>query len=598
MTIYNGSTMVKYMDDIKKSNIIMTVISWVLVFFMIAFTFFAFGTSFTFASDEYTEEQSEFISNAEDEIDRNIRIMAVQASATSSYSIDDIYDILNKCKRASGTQYVWAVSDTDAVAALNSILQNLNHTTSTGNTTVGTQLYNIYSLLMDCISSPVASEPTLYNIVSYIETFISSGLFDVNTQSSYLSDIRTQNDNIGNTASNIYNALMYTEPNGNINSTGKYLYDIAYYISPICEMLEMSIEPNVENIANYTEHIDNDIHNIQTWLDDMFNYKIEGTEEIEEVPLLYYITASSNTQLPANPNTASYRDVNTASYPVTPIFQPYIPIEYIDEEGNVDILFRLNSGYTFAEGFLFNQPRIGYISAGPSPDFSQTAKQLSYTSYTYDINEDRTALLMHVHFDTNQYANWDSTAGGIVTDTYKALSYVITISRSNIVFNYNGNQSSTVATLKPVVTVITKTEGTKKSYFEIWRELYGSDDLITAKEAQKPLEQQVLSDFTGQGDASVSLSDATTAKDISGQLKNGLNTDVNASNAFQVFDNNASAFWGWFSSDNASYFTLYDTSNNTNTRHTKALEGELHYDIPDLYTEYNNIVDQYRNGGK
>ena len=81
--------------------------------------------------------------------------------------------------------------------------------------------------------------------------------------------------------------------------------------------------------------------------------------------------------------------------------------------------------------------------------------------------------------------------------------------------------------------------------FDKFEDLYASDDLIAAKEAQQSTESQVLSDFTGSGSAAVSTNDLGLAKDTSNALSSGLNTGVSASESFKVFDPSSSLFT-WF----------------------------------------------------
>ena len=86
-----------------------------------------------------------------------------------------------------------------------------------------------------------------------------------------------------------------------------------------------------------------------------------------------------------------------------------------------------------------------------------------------------------------------------------------------------------------------------------------SDDIIQAKENSTPVIDEALNDFTGSGSASAGVSDISGAKNVSSSLKSGLNSGGSISDSLTVFSP-ANAFWGWFSQDNANYFTPYSQS--------------------------------------
>lgn len=87
------------------------------------------------------------------------------------------------------------------------------------------------------------------------------------------------------------------------------------------------------------------------------------------------------------------------------------------------------------------------------------------------------------------------------------------------------------------------------------RRMYASDDELSAKEAQQQYEADALTDFTGSGSASASGSDRNGVKFVQNNLKSGLNTGGSVSDGLGAFSS-TSAFWGWFSTDNKSYFDV------------------------------------------
>lgn len=98
-------------------------------------------------------------------------------------------------------------------------------------------------------------------------------------------------------------------------------------------------------------------------------------------------------------------------------------------------------------------------------------------------------------------------------------------------------------------------------------DVYASDDLIQAKQAQQSVEDGVLTDFTGQGSESMSLSDVGGVKNVSSNAKQFLGTGSSGSNALSVFNVNGQGLWQWFSQT---------TSNNLDTTTpTRGLDGYL-----------------------
>lgn len=94
----------------------------------------------------------------------------------------------------------------------------------------------------------------------------------------------------------------------------------------------------------------------------------------------------------------------------------------------------------------------------------------------------------------------------------------------------------------------------KLSALDIIKNEIASPDLVQAKEESAPTTKQALDDFTGDGSSAPTPSTVSTASDISDSMAEGFDTGESADSALTVF-NPANALWGWFSEDNASYFT-------------------------------------------
>lgn len=85
--------------------------------------------------------------------------------------------------------------------------------------------------------------------------------------------------------------------------------------------------------------------------------------------------------------------------------------------------------------------------------------------------------------------------------------------------------------------------------------MYADDDMIEAKEASQEVIQDTLDNFTGSGAGAAKKSQTSGAKDISAGLQSGLDAGGSTGDALDVFSP-ANAFWGWFSTDNANYFSV------------------------------------------
>lgn len=106
------------------------------------------------------------------------------------------------------------------------------------------------------------------------------------------------------------------------------------------------------------------------------------------------------------------------------------------------------------------------------------------------------------------------------------------------------------------------------------------DDTIAAKNANKPQEQAVLSEFTGTGNASASVGDYSDIASGLGSVKGGITTNVSVSNAFGIFNN----------SDGYNWFTSNTTNNlNTSGQNNRKSANEVEY------TYYNSQLEAIYN---
>lgn len=94
----------------------------------------------------------------------------------------------------------------------------------------------------------------------------------------------------------------------------------------------------------------------------------------------------------------------------------------------------------------------------------------------------------------------------------------------------------------------------KLRFLEDIEKVIANEDIEQAREESSPTTKQALEEFTGDGSSAPTPSTVSTASDISDSMAEGFDTGESADSALTAF-NPASALWGWFSEDNASYFT-------------------------------------------
>lgn len=81
--------------------------------------------------------------------------------------------------------------------------------------------------------------------------------------------------------------------------------------------------------------------------------------------------------------------------------------------------------------------------------------------------------------------------------------------------------------------------------YEDFKFLYADDNSLAAKKANQNQENSVLTNFTGSGSASASVSDYNDIASASSAVKNGLSSNASPSNVLGVFNGNDG--FGWFS---------------------------------------------------
>lgn len=141
---------------------------------------------------------------------------------------------------------------------------------------------------------------------------------------------------------------------------------------------------------------------------------------------------------------------------------------------------------------------------------------------------------------------------------------------------------------------------TKKDYYTVFenlidrnilklfkqaKEVFFDDKTIAAKKANQDQEDSVLSNFTGSGAASASVSDFGAVKDSMVDLKAGFNGGASSSDTFSFLSGDSNA-WDWFTQDTANDV---DRTQRSNTRLLRG-SSDVASDTPLLDSYYTAIL--------
>lgn len=303
------------------------------------------------------------------------------------------------------------------------------------------------------------------------------------------------------------------------SSTNNYVYRIHDNTNTIeQELMDIHSEHGglIQSILD-TLYFDNVIY-INTYIDNYIDVNIQSNS-----------LTNANTKL----NNYPYNGDNTGNK----YFNSIIPVSELDNKNDITIYFPFNNIgdiSTYSRSFTKNI----YVSTD-GINF-EMIRSVNITN-NYEINDNKFICRITIDADLSNY----NYIGNVI--------YQISFSNNN---NNNFNNCTPY--------ILTQ-NNVKKSYFELWRELYASEDIINSKEQQKPLEETILGEFTGDGSASVSIGDASNMAEISSDIKNGFNAGGSVGGLMSVFNSNDTTLFSWFTqivSDEIN--TLYNPTRSNN----------------------------------
>lgn len=523
------------------------------------------------ASDVVTLEPITSVDTDVIEVDNKLRELASIMATNSTYDANDIYLLLASVISGNKIQ----VLDSSVLSKLGQIYDSLY----TGN---GTSGYPIASYLADAIGYNANSSDDIMTLLSqislslggYVVSSSAEGVWGyIVTIKGVLDDIYDSlggSGNIGGLLGTIDTGI--TNLNTKLQTVNTNLGSILGLQTTINNSLS-TIHSDLTTSNSSLSHIDSDLHDLKQWLNDTF-YLAQNIEDI------YYLEYCFNPNDYTN-NVYTY-PVSSGQYRLN--FNPIVPVNKLDSE-SVIIYQKYDTPITIVNSedysFVFNLPNI-------------TGQGLyEYTRLdTYFANNlsfeliDEYTLKITIKFKSTSITSSDYVAFFIGPALGRCISpndyplnpymYSFVVSNTNLIEHIDSDLHSQLDILNR------------------FKELYASDDLVSAKEEQQTFEDTALEDFTGEGEASASLSDLGNASDVSKALKNGLSSGGSSGNALEVF-NSSSSFWGWFSQDCRSYFvvTVPSTANPQPVLRSSTSLPKFTDDIPDVLTPIN---DDYERG--
>lgn len=525
------------------------------------------ASTLVFADDDESSisESSEVLSSDLPE-DADIRaiatdiynIMSDNGTRATPKTLDDVYSLIYNI--------FYNTSGGSAVNEIVTIRQRVNSILTLLQTTDQT-ISDIYS----CINADY--DTTGISIYDQLASII-IGLFTIDPDDGDLS--------ISETLVYIYSEL---------EDLHTYLYAFYTQFLATPNLTQSQVTTAINNAVN------NHLTNIEDWLSGIRSVLLNIRSDIQS-----YLTTTNSTLSSLLTELQNYHnDYNNISWSNGGSF-----MGMYSELGGSTITSIPNTGGDFYFVYLFNNPASSPYLYKVTFPFGSANTNFDFTYNLLDIYQSPDNLTYYAYTFNGKY--WfehtkrapsliiDSTFNS--TNTFNNIYYAFKIHiPSSTYWSYNANLSS-----------LTYLNSTNIDYFTVYnhylfdtlysiantfKSIYASDDLIAAKQAQQGLEDQIISDFTGNGSASVSIGDAINAKQASNAIKSGLNTGIASSYALSVFDNDSSLYI-WFSQSVADWFTVPQTTRGQGSVNNQDYSNIIWSDdITDLITSHDNEYNSY-----
>lgn len=403
--------------------------------------------------------------------------------------------------------------------------------------------------------------PTVQQIATDVNTGIHDYLYDIAMELTGVSSGVVYGDNIFVNLKHIMNTV--DSLSGSVGYTNTYLSNIQSYLN--------SIDGKTVNYSSVLSSIESKTKDYTTY----FNTQISRLDDLE---ILNWLPSGVTFQTLWNEN--NNIDLSSGNYDNT--------------QGYYRAIFTSNTYVSNLRGsFVDFQIPVAIGNVNGKIEFyrlrlNEILTPINY-EFVYQYSDNRST-----HFIIN-IIDFPTTTRGFVIDFkipqgnfYYNTAYIATDSSVRYIDFDNSDYHILYNTI-----VNSKIEKNTQGIKDL-SSIYASPEELAARQASKEVIDETLDDFTGSGSAAAKKSDVSSAKDISNSLRSGLNSGGSMSDALSVLSP-ASGFWGWFSQDNASYFTYIYNDPATDSHNDIYID----YYIPALFingVQYDLIVDydQYR----
>lgn len=491
---------------------------------------------------ELSQEELDFLNDASSNDDVLLRTIALAASRSTGDPVTDIYNILDS---------VWSTSSIAAAYAIRVDSPDIDD-----------KLVDMYTLFVNNFRVTSQSDGSSDG---YDWTF-GHGIWFICQEILAIQRQLTGDSSQGITGINTYVSDIYSS----IMSTGGIHDLISQELSKLTDIytkLYTNTGASVADLLNEikqntfydqynTSHIDQDLHDIKQWLDDTFYDYIEVSSFLD---IEHFTT---------DPRHGGYV-TRTGNYPTSSFygFFPIIPFSDITQNG-LDVYIHGENPLINLDNFI----NLRFLYNFDANDSWYNMTNGPYLNFTY---VDDYTIKIHLPFYDPEWTGWSP----VYVSFYGPYP---NLTNNTLTAYYGGTSTENINLIKHIDSDLHN----QNNILNTFKELYASDDLIAAKQAQQQYEDQAIQDFTGSGSAAASSSDLNDLKQISGTVSSGLDSGGSVSNGLSVFDPNyqdqsGNRFWDWFSQDN------YNNINNPNLNNRRFASQD---EIIDFYNQNQNEV--------
>lgn len=540
------------------------------------------------ASDVVTIPQGVYLDQDVYELDNNLRSLASTLSASSPYTADDIYVLLQSCISSDR----FKVYDASAVGQLQAIVANTQ--------------YNGYSIA-DYVQRIESSNTTYYSSMEGLLLDIAKGLglldFDPSSDVSFSTILTlcygrldTINSilNGSNGISSIDNRLNSVNTNlSNIISINTSTYSLLSQFKDGVGSLLGGIDNTLDDIHEYTSesmfslsHIDSDFHSYIDWIDEYFYF--DSTTQTIDV-LKYYFS--------------EYGDGSVYSYPFinntlnnngAPWYFPLIPLDFIKNYPTFDLIFTFNN-----KDFDIALNRSVYFPfSGQYMFYNLNGSQLTKIGYqiipiSFPIELVDNQVIIHFDFSSVQFS-FDSQ----FLRPYSNIDFSTFTFTPNSLINANVScsisfvSSSRLSYFDFYKSIFEHIDSDFHSQLDIlnrFKDLYASDDLVQAKEEQQDFESSAIENFTGEGPNAASLSDLGDMSGIGSIVGGTVNSGYSASDATTILNPSGTSF-RFFTQD--VFNDLNGVNNGLNSTNNTQTRGNLKSSNDDYIVDFIQYRDE------